>query len=307
MKSTSSRLDPFHASYAVPVAGGRLHVTRAGPPPGDAEAVVLAVHGITASHVAWRAAVRTLLERVDACVLAPDLRGRGRSAQLPLHARFDAHVDDLVAVLDEVGVERAVLAGHSMGAYVVAGVAADHPERASAVVLVDGGLPLPESDDDADPDEVLEKTLGPALARLRMTFESAESYVAFWREHPALGSAWNDDLDAYVRADLTGEPGEMRSVTSEAAVRVDGTALLSDERTRTAIERVHAPLQLLRAPRGLLNDERVMIPDSVLERFLSARPEVGAELVEDVNHYTILMGAGAPRVAAAITRALAEP
>jgi pimeloyl-ACP methyl ester carboxylesterase len=305
MTATSSRLDPFHASYAVPVAGGRLHVARAGPPPGDAEAVVLAVHGITASHVAWRPAVRALLERVDACVLAPDLRGRGLSAELPPPARFDAHVDDLVAVLDELGVERALLAGHSMGAYIVACMAADRPDRASGAVLVDGGLPIPRRDD-ADPDEVLEKTLGPALARLRMTFESADRYVEFWRAHPAFGPAWNDDMDAYARADITGEPPALRSVVSEAAARADGAALVLDERTRTAAERVHAPMHLMRAPRGLLDDDKVMIPDSVLDDFLATRPEVTVELVDDVNHYTILMGAGAPRVAAAIAEALAR-
>jgi lipase len=306
MTAASSLLDPFQARYAVPVTGGRLHVAHAGPAPANAEAVVLAVHGITASHVAWRATVRALLERVDVCVLAPDLRGRGRSADLPPHERFDAHVDDLVAVLDRLGVERALLAGHSMGAFVVARMAADWPERASSVVLVDGGLPLPALSDDEDPDEVLEKTLGPALARLRMTFESAERYVEFWREHPALGRAWNDDLEAYARADLTGDLGALRSVTSAAAVSVDGRALLLDERTRTALDRVYAPVQLLRAPRGLLDDERVMVPDDVLERFLATRPEVHAELIEDVNHYTILMGAGAPRVATAIARGLAR-
>jgi lipase len=304
MTAMAARVDPFRASYDVPVAGGSLYVARAGPAPADAEAVVLAVHGITASHVAWRAVVRALLERIDVCVLAPDLRGRGRSALLPPHERFDAHVDDLIAVLDRLGVERPLLAGHSMGAYVVARVAADHPERASGVVLVDGGLPLPPLRDDEDPDEVLEKTLGPALGRLGMTFDSPERYVEFWREHPAFRGAWNDDLEAYARADLTSGPGELRSVTSEAAARVDGTALLLDERTRTALERVRAPIQLLRAPRGLLDDEHVMISDSALGDFLAIRPDVHAELVEDVNHYTILMGAGAPRVAAAIARGL---
>jgi len=43
-------------------------------------------------------------------------------------------------VLEHARVERAVLAGHSMGAYAVARLAADHPERAAAVVLVDGGI-----------------------------------------------------------------------------------------------------------------------------------------------------------------------
>jgi lipase len=299
MADVSSRVDPFRVSYGIPVDGGALYVARAGPPPAEAGAVVLAVHGITASHVAWRVAVRALLELGDVCVLAPDLRGRGHSAQLPPHTRFEAHVDDLVAVLDRLGLERALLAGHSMGASVVARMAADRPDRASGVVLVDGGVPLPPLKDDQDPDEVLEKTLGPALARLAMTFESPERYLEFWRAHPAFSGPWDEDI--------AGEPGEMRSVISEAAARVDGTALLLDEPTRTAVERVQAPIQLLRAPRGLLDDnDRLMVPDDALERLLAIRPDIHAELVEGVNHYTILMGHGAPRVAAAVMRGIAS-
>ena len=44
--------DPFHVRLEVPVAGGALSVARSGPSPSDAEAVVVAVHGVTASHVA---------------------------------------------------------------------------------------------------------------------------------------------------------------------------------------------------------------------------------------------------------------
>jgi lipase len=306
MADVSSRVDPFRVSYGIPVDGGALYVARAGPPPADAEAVVLAVHGITASHAAWRVAVRALLELADVCVLAPDLRGRGHSAQLPPHARFDAHLDDLLSVLDRLGLERVLLAGHSMGASVVARLAADHPDRASGVILVDGAVPLPPLKDDQDPDEVLEKTLGPALARLGMTFESPERYLEFWRAHPAFRGAWDEDMEAYALADLAGEPGEMRSVTSAEAARVDGTALLLDEPTRTAVERVRGPVELLRAPRGLLDDDRLMVPDDALERLLAIRPDIHAELVEDVNHYTILMGHGAPRVAGAIVRGMAS-
>jgi pimeloyl-ACP methyl ester carboxylesterase len=291
---------PFRANYSVPVTGGRLFVARSGPRPAQARAVVVAVHGITASHQAWRAVARML---PDVCLLAPDLRGRGRSAGLA-HERFAAHVDDLIAVLDALEIERAVLAGHSMGAYVVAGLAAEHPQRMDGLVLVDGGLPIEVDDDDDDVDDVLARTLGPALARLDMTFASAAGYVAFWQAHPAFAGPWTDDLDAYVRADLAGAPGALRSVTSGSAVHVDGAALLRDEATRTAADRVDGPLQLLRAPRGILDDDRVLVPDSVLGPFLARHREATAELVEDCNHYTLLMREGAAHVAAAIGRAL---
>jgi lipase len=295
--------DPFEVGREVRLADGVLYVAAAGPRPDDAATVVLAAHGITASHVAWRAVARELLERrPDVCLLAADLRGRGRSAAVGPPYGMAAHVADLLAVLDDAGARRAVLAGHSMGAFVVARLAAEQPGRAGAVVLVDGGLRLP-SVPGADIDQVLDAVLGPAIARLRMTFSSVEDYVAFWQAHPAFAGRWNEDIEAYVRADLAGEAGALHSVGSEAAVRTDGAQLLGDEATVRAVEGVRAPLRLLWAPRGLLDDDPV-IPRDVVDAFAAAHPGAVVEEVPAVNHYTITLGAGAPTVAAAIAAAV---
>ena len=293
----------FSAHHEVAVPGGALFVARAGPPPQDAASVALLVHGITASHLSWPPVARELAGD-GACLLAPDLRGRGRSAGLPGPYGIAAHVRDLVAVLAALGVERAVLAGHSMGAYVVARLAVEHPGRASAVVLVDGGLPL-ALPDGVDPDAALDAVLGPATARLRMTFASAEEYVGFWRAHPAFANAWTADAEAYARGDLTGEPPALRSRVSEPAVRADGSDLVRDEPTRDAAPRVRAPLTLLRAPRGLQDEpDAPLIPEATLAGFAAERPDARIVEVAGVNHYTITLGAGAGAVAAAIRRAL---
>src|ERR1700756_3463600 len=109
--------DPFVRHFGLSVAGGRLNVAQAGPGGRSAEGVVVAVHGITASHTAWRTVARALVARTGIRLLAPDLRGRGRSAGLPGPYGIAAHVEDLVALLDREGVQEVVLAGHSMGAY----------------------------------------------------------------------------------------------------------------------------------------------------------------------------------------------
>lgn len=304
MPSTPVRPDPFDAAYSVPVDGGRMFVARAGERPVAAEHVVVALHGVTASHVTWRAPAREVVARArGVSFLAPDLRGRGRSAELPPPERFSAHVDDVVSLLDRLEVDRAVLAGHSMGAYVAAGVAAEHRERVAGLVLVDAGLPMAVQEG-TDPEQLLEATLGPALDRLHMTFQSTEQYLSFWHAHPAFHSSWNEDMEAYLRADIEGRPGAMHSVTSEDAVRLDSTALLLDESSRTALERADVPVELVRAERGLLDDDQVMVPDALLAPLLEARPDIRTELVEGVNHYTIVMGDGAPRVAEAILRRL---
>src|SRR5206468_4996938 len=155
---------------------------------------------ITGSHRSWAPAARHLGEAVT--VLAPDLRGRGESAGVGSPSGMAAHVEDLIAVLDHAGCDRAVLAGHSMGAYIVARFAASAPDRLSAAVLVDGGLPLPVPPD-IDADTLLEAVLGPSLGRLRMTFPSIEAYRDFWRAHPAFAPfAFSADIADYVDYDL---------------------------------------------------------------------------------------------------------
>lgn len=293
--------NPFTGSFTVPLPDGELYVASAGFAPQDAERVVLAAHGITASHVNWRTVAREL---DDVCLLAPDLRGRGASRTVGPPFGIATHASDLLAVLDHIGRERAVLAGHSMGAYVVARLAADHPDRAEAVVLVDGGLPVPSVPDDIDPNVVLDAMLGPAIARLKMIFDSAEDYVAFFAQHPALTGRLDEDVEAYVRYDLEGEAGALRSRASEEAVRADGADLLLDKASQTAVDRIAAPITLLRAERGLLDDDHPLIPPDALERFRADHPEAVVHDLAGVNHYTIALGtAGSATTVAEAIRA----
>jgi lipase len=296
------RIEPFAEHYDVPVSGGGLHVARSGPPPEEADGVVVAAHGVTASMMAWRSIARELSPRVT--LLAPDLRGRGQSAALPGPYGISRHVADLIAVLDHAGVPSAVFTGHSMGAYIGARVAAEHPDRAAGVVLLDAGLPFPLPD---DPGRMLDGAVTNAVMRLAITFPSADEYVEGWRAHPAFAESWDEDIEFYARYDLVEENGVARCGASAEAVRTDSREMLLDAATRNALERVRAPIQLLRAERGLFDDDdSPLIPPGELHRFASEHPEVRVEAVPDVNHYTLVMGSGPgpQRVVAALERAV---
>jgi pimeloyl-ACP methyl ester carboxylesterase len=282
----------------VPVTGGTLRVARWGNGPN----VALAAHGITASSMSWAAVARHLVDGDDSdagwTLLVPDLRGRGESRHLPPPYGLQAHADDLLAVAAHFGVDRAVLTGHSMGAYVVAVVASTTPAIASRLVLVDGGLPLPRAEG-ADPDEVLAATIGPALARLSMTFDGPDDYVAFWRQHPAF-AAWTDDIEAYVRYDLTGDSGAMRSKASEDAVRADGRDLfLGQSIIEAAVRAVKCPVALLRAPRGLFDEPGGLLPAALVEQWAPAFADLTVTTVPDTNHYSIMLGRPGPEAVAA--------
>jgi pimeloyl-ACP methyl ester carboxylesterase len=257
----------------------------------------------------WRTVARELTARLPISLLAPDLRGRGQSAGLPGPYGFAAHEEDLLAVLDDAGVERAVLVGHSMGAYAVARLAANHPDRAAAVVVVDGGMPYEEAPK-GEPDRVVEQVSAPLIERLPLTFASVEDYADHWAMHPAFQQSWDDDVAAYARYDVAGEPGAIRCVVSEEAVLTDLREMIFDEATRKALDRVTAPIHVVRAARGLRDEqENPAIPADFLDTFSATRPDTSIEGVPDANHYTVAIGSGSgPRiVAGAIARASADP
>lgn len=70
-------------------------------------------------------------------VLALDAPGHGRTAAIPLGSGFDRYASLVIETLDHLGIEQAIFVGHSMGGRVVAEVAAAHPRRVVALVLVD--------------------------------------------------------------------------------------------------------------------------------------------------------------------------
>lgn len=284
--------------HDIPVAGGTLRVVEQGP--ADAPALI-AVHGITASHLAWAAVAAAL---PDFRVIAPDLRGRGRSNSLPGPFGMHAHAGDLVSVMDALGIDRAIVAGHSMGAFVAVALADAAPERVSSLVLVDGGIPLAVPAGRTQAEQV-QTTLGAALARLSRTFASPEEYREFWFEHPALSGLPQDVIARYADYDLAGSAPELRPATSAATVARD-TDDLYGAAPEAALLGIRVPTSFLSTPRGLADETPGLYSPAELalwhERMLAAGvPLTEFREVADVNHYTILMSdAGAGDVARSI-------
>ena len=151
-----------------------LHVHEWGP--ADAPAVVC-LHGVRAHGRVFR---KLAEERLAARfrVLAPDLRGHGRSEWEPPWAN-ETHLADIVETLDGAGIERAVLVGHSFGGRLVLELAAREPERVDQAVLLDPAIwvPPPVALDGAEaersdrsfatPEEALERRI--ATSRLLHT------------------------------------------------------------------------------------------------------------------------------------------
>lgn len=299
--------DPRYRTADVPVAGGKLRVGiwEPGRPARSDEPAptVLAVHGITASHRVWR----TLAERLDDVrLVAPDLRGRGRSSALTGPPGLAQHADDMTAVLDFLGVPAAPVVGHSMGGFVAVLLAHRSPGRVASLVLVDGGLPLalPEG---ATRTDAASSALGPAAERLTMTFPDREAYRRFWRAHPAFVGAWTDAVTDYLDYDLVGDPPSLRAATTPAAMTGDAAELYGTEQHLAALARLPAPTVLLRAPRGLRNEDAGMYPQGWMQGWRQRIPALEVREVPDVNHYTVLFAAGGVAAVADAVRGATHP
>jgi lipase len=266
-----------------------LAICRAGEGPDP----IVCLHGITAQHRAFNAAARYL--EPSRGLVGVDLRGRGDSDKPESGYSLQAHAADVVRVLDHLGLESAVLAGHSMGGFVALKTALMFPDRVRALVLLDGGWPRVESQPEEMTEEerqetaALEEGLARAFKRLDMTFESPEAYLDFW--FPDQNLTMEDlpqDLADYYLYDLGEIEGGYRPKASRVAAEEDSPSVSSTSPTAEEMRGVGCTVALVRASQGFFPGSDPLISDedrNMMAELLDIRTEI---LLEGANHYTML-------------------
>jgi pimeloyl-ACP methyl ester carboxylesterase len=235
----------------VAVPDGRLHYEATGSGP----AVVLLHDGLVDSTTwdrqlpAFRPFFRTIRY---------DRRGYGRSEST---ANEHSDVADLLAVLDTLRVEDAVLVGCSAGGGLALDFAVAHPARVRALVLVG---PVVSGFD------YTEHFFGRNFANFRPVFESQDvaAAVARWVEDPWLTDARNGEARAFLREALTKHPEAVQRKTPRSTPpEKPALARLGEIRVPTLIvvgasdiPDVHAHVGAIAA--GIRGAERTVVPDA---------------------------------------------
>jgi pimeloyl-ACP methyl ester carboxylesterase len=275
-------------SERVP-GGVELAICRAGEGPDP----VVCLHGITAQHRAFNAAARYL--GPSRGLIGVDLRGRGDSDKPESGYGLETHASDVVRVLDHLGLDQAVLAGHSMGAFVALKTALASPDRVRALVLLDGGWPRVETrpeemtDEEKGEAKALEEGLARAFRRLDMVFEGPEAYLDFW--FPDRDLTMDDlppDLADYYLYDLGEVDGGYNPKASRAAAEEDAPSVSETSPTAEELSGIACPVALVRASQGFFSGSDPLISDEVSDvmvQVLDVRTEI---LVEGANHYSML-------------------
>jgi 3-oxoadipate enol-lactonase len=113
--------------------GCPIHYWLGGPP--SAPLVVL-THGACVDHRSWRLLAPVVAEKYR--TLTWDVRGHGLSQPVGQPFTTPLAVEDLLALMDQLGYPKAVLVGHSNGTYISQELVYRHPERVTALVIADG-------------------------------------------------------------------------------------------------------------------------------------------------------------------------
>jgi pimeloyl-ACP methyl ester carboxylesterase len=103
---------------------------------------IVLVHGLGGNLAGWHLGIVPQLQ-LDYRVLTYDLRGHGRSDPAPAGYTTGDMVQDLRALLDALGIEKAAVVGHSWGGDIALHFAQLHPSRVSELVIVEGALLAP--------------------------------------------------------------------------------------------------------------------------------------------------------------------
>jgi pimeloyl-ACP methyl ester carboxylesterase len=150
---------------------------------------VVLLHGLTATHRYVVMGSRAL-ERSGHRVIAYDARGHGRSEPAEPYD-YPALAADLERVLDERGIDRAVLAGASMGAHTLLRFALEHPERAAGLVVI---TPAFDPEEHHDPERLARwDRLADGLER-----GGVEGFVDAYGD-PAVPEAWRETIVRVLR------------------------------------------------------------------------------------------------------------
>ncbi|WP_136360703.1 alpha/beta fold hydrolase [Desulfatibacillum aliphaticivorans] len=240
---------------------------------------ILCIHGITANCRCWDVFAGLLAPARQ--VMAMDLRGRGYSDKPDHGYSMDYHTKDIKCLLDDLGFEKAVIMGHSLGAFIGLAFAAEYPEYTDRLVLVDGG-------GDLSPEQFEEvfKGIKPALDRLGQIFDSEEAYMEKMKAAPYL-HPWSEAIETYCRHELEAADGGVRT-NIDAAHIAEEAANVRLLQCADYYGKVQCPVLILRATEGLLSDKDLLLPEDVADRMTRQIPDAEMFEVEGVNHYGIV-------------------
>lgn len=257
----------------------------------DSESVgqtVILMHGLTANAHAFDGLLKEGLSKKYR-IISVDLRGRGESDKPTEGYTMKDHAQDILGLMDVLGVEKCIIGGHSFGALLTFYMAFHHDERIEKMLLLDAAARLhPQT----------KEMLIPALSRIGQTYPSFDTYLEKVKSG-AYMTYWEDTMLSYYQADVqTNEDG---SVTQRSTPENMTEAILKGsfgEPWLDYIKAVEQPAILLNGIMNYALNAPLLPKEFALETVESMKNCQYQEVWG--NHQTMLYGQGAKDIVKSI-------
>jgi pimeloyl-ACP methyl ester carboxylesterase len=247
---------------------------------------ILCLHGLTANCRCWDVIAASLTPVHS--ITAVDFRGRGLSDKPSTGYSWQHHVQDIFCVLEDLGLNRTALMGHSLGAYVSMAFAAEYPDRVEKLILLDGGAEVSQAHWDR-----VDLVIKPSLDRLGQVFPSFEAYIDNMKKAPIL-QPWSQAIENYFRYETEDVDGGVRSRIHPDHIREE----IRNIRKMTPSEyyaKITCPVLLVRATNGIISEEDLVVPEYAADRMIKEIPNLRRVDIQGTNHYSILFQPNASR------------
>ena len=211
------------------------------------------IHGAGGSYLHWSSEIRRL---IGENILAIDLPGHGAS---PGEGKdvIDAYASDVIGFMDDLGINQAVITGHSMGGAIAQMLSLDYPERVKALILISTGAKL---------------RVHPKLIHYcssESTYPEAVSQIMEW--------AFSSQADQR----LVELAGERMAVTSHAVVHKDFLACDAFD-IRARVKDINQPVMVI------CGSEDQMTPVRFSQFLIEELPEARLEIIPNAGHMVML-------------------
>ena len=225
MKSNSSHLARFSS-----IMMHYLDFGNGGPP-------IVLLHGLSANANEFCGLVDAGLGSRFR-VIAPDLRGRGRTDKPAEGYSMGDHASDVITLLDFLELDEVVMGGHSFGALLAIYMAAKIPDRVSKVVVIDAAIQMHPN---------VRELIKPSLDRLGQILPSVNDYLSRMRAAPHVAGFWDSAIEGYFRAEIQeNADGTAQSLTSAPAI-AQALEGVQQEQWAELVSLVKQPVLLLNA------------------------------------------------------------
>jgi len=249
--------------------------------------LLIFMHGLTANAQAFDGVLAEGLIG-EYRIISVDLRGRGLSDYPAFHYTMQDHANDILRLMDELGITKANFVGHSFGGLLSYYIAAHYPDRVEKLVVLDAAARM---------NPRAAEMLSFRFASLDMRFPLLTDYFDAVRKAP-YNTFWSDAMQSYYDADLKEHPEGGYTPRPVLTNIIEASMGVAQTPWPKIMPNVHAPVLLINAPGNYTMDEP-LLPEELAAETVDLLPDARMILVQG-NHQTMLYGEGAKEIAEAI-------